>query len=491
MERPLKVRLRKAGILLIIENLPRDLVHYLGGKFTYERVVFNRERHRRVSVKTRTVRLWRIDRFGSFVTGIGFLNRVKEILSGRGISFEVVDEQVPEFPLPDFSLVKSMMTLRPGQADLLVAVASHERGLVKCPPAFGKSQMIAAICLMYPKTRIVVTAVRTDVVRTLVRMIGDFGVDVGQLGAGKRDIDHRVVVSTARSLHHLPADRFSLLLVDEVHEFAAPTYMSALSAFGHCRAFGFSATPEGRFDNADIELECFFGPVIYERSFEDSEKLGVVVPIKVFWVDVPPIDTYVRPDYEDIVEYKRHAIWTNDHRNRIIAAAARVFDRENQIMITVEKVEHAVHLKRFLPDYVLVFGSVSERSLKRILRADLIDRDELIASVRKRAEYLKEFEAGELRKVIATDVWSTGVSFEKLSVVVRADAGVSEIKNVQIPGRVCRVSGEKKYGVLVDFTDRFDPRMAARARIRRRVYENQGWQQDELRNLSSLPRGSG
>jgi hypothetical protein len=80
---------------------------------------------------------------------------------------------------------------------------------------------------------------------------------------------------------------------------------------------------------------------------------------------------------------------------------------------------------------------------------------------------------------IATPVWATGVSFDGLQVLVRADGGGSETNNHQWPGRVARIDPQtnKSYGILVDFIDRFDRWAYGRSLLRRKTYKKNGWVQ--------------
>jgi superfamily II DNA or RNA helicase len=100
----------------------------------------------------------------------------------------------------------------------------------------------------------------------------------------------------------------------------------------------------------------------------------------------------------------------------------------------------------------------------------------------------KDFEAGTLKKVIATDVWSTGVDFPQLSVLIRADARASEIMDVQAPGRVVRrhdASG-KDHGLVIDCMDYFDGALMRRSIERKRTYTKQGWEQETKRTRGKL-----
>jgi superfamily II DNA or RNA helicase len=100
----------------------------------------------------------------------------------------------------------------------------------------------------------------------------------------------------------------------------------------------------------------------------------------------------------------------------------------------------------------------------------------------------RDFESGELKKVIATDVWSTGVDFPQLSVLIRADARASVIMDVQAPGRVVRrhdASG-KDHGLVIDCMDYFDTAFMRRSTERKRTYAKQGWEQDNKRVRGKL-----
>lgn len=86
------------------------------------------------------------------------------------------------------------------------------------------------------------------------------------------------------------------------------------------------------------------------------------------------------------------------------------------------------------------------------------------------------FAEGQVRRVIANNVWSTGVNFRNLGILVRADAAASSILDGQIPGRICRrVPGIKESALLVDVWDEWDDTFLRRSRSRRVNYTKRGW----------------
>jgi superfamily II DNA or RNA helicase len=100
---------------------------------------------------------------------------------------------------------------------------------------------------------------------------------------------------------------------------------------------------------------------------------------------------------------------------------------------------------------------------------------------RRRNQLRLDFTAGRLRKAIATDVWSTGVSFNGLAALVRADGRGTPILDEQIPGRLSRTNAAsgKRGALLIDSDDAFDRSYAGTARKRRKNYAEKGWAQYE------------
>jgi superfamily II DNA or RNA helicase len=86
----------------------------------------------------------------------------------------------------------------------------------------------------------------------------------------------------------------------------------------------------------------------------------------------------------------------------------------------------------------------------------------------------KDFESGDLQKVIATTVWKEGVDFPDLEVVIRADGMSGYIVGIQMGGRLTRLSPKDK--ILIDFNDDFGPKLQDRADRRFDHYRKEGWQ---------------
>jgi superfamily II DNA or RNA helicase len=472
-------------------------------------------------VLTETKRLYCFDDHGRLFCGAGYLDRLYTELTRAGYNVGYVDltpdrpdvfiprwdrlARLPEFTpqpgdpaalaqalaagrLPDVSLAR-----RVKQDEIIRAVARRidlrDGGIVQAPAGLGKSMLLAAFPILYPKAKIAVVVPGQDNVFKTSRHLTRFLPNITIQGCGKtaRTAD-RVVVYSLDSAHHIPQD-VDLILCDEVHKAGAPEAAGTLNhvALSALR-IGLTATPTGRGDGSDARLEGLFGPVFYRMTWPEAVALGLVVNIEVRWLaanfPANPAAGLTNPSTR-----KKRGIWNHDARNALFAAAVRKHP-DDQVLMLVETIEHALVLQRLLPEFTLVYGAQDLDYFKKWRRAALIAADFAPVSPAQREAMRQDFERGALRKVIATDVWSTGVSFDALAVLARLDARASTILNEQIPGRTSRVhtASGKAVGILYDSDDFFDPGFRATGFRRRADYKEKGWAQKDLGRADNLAR---
>lgn len=267
------------------------------------------------------------------------------------------------------------------------------------------------------------------------------------------------------------------LLVHNCHEMAADNAAAQLVRWQNSRNYGLSASHDMRWDGKDARMHGVFGPIIFRVDYQQAQAANMVVPIEVHWSDVV-MDYDPASGYED-VEKKRHAIWKNDFRNAVIARDAHKYDDDTQVLITVDTLEHAMHLKKLLPEFTLVYmeNGLSTSDRDKYAKLGCCEPDEPFMTFERRQQLTKDFETGKLKKAICTTVWNVGVSFNKLAVLIRAAAGGSSINDIQIPGRVSRVAEGKDCGVVHDYLDQFSMTYRRQAAMREKTYEMNGWRQ--------------
>lgn len=453
-------------------------------RYTYIKILRGQEAWdfagQRKPVKQELRLLYTYDKYGRLVCGSGFLDRVTKLLTVNGFTVVVEDcnaihPRADRFK-QDWDNVVRNFTFRVRQDEILLKVAAEPRGIVEAPTGVGKTFLYKAIGLLFPHANIVIITRRKDILQGIRMELSKDLPNIGQVGGGMKKVS-RITVCTADSLHRLDPDRVDILIGEEVHELAAASYSQEIAKFRYCRMYGFSADPKGRLDNADMKLESLFGPIIFKMTYPEAVSHGLVVPIRVRWIDVT-LPNNPCAGLRDIPR-NRHGLWRNTGRNQLIANAARGFNDDEQVLIMVTTFEHAVYLRQFLPEFTLCYAERADSTdFDRYVGNGRLPVDEPVMTNTRRQLLRQQFEQGTLKKVIATDVWSTGVSFDSLSVLIRGDARSSPIMDSQIPGRVCRIDTAKTVGLVIDCLDQFDPGFREAARIRRRHYESKEWEQD-------------
>lgn len=414
-------------------------------------------------------------------TALGMSEKIVKMLRALKVRPCFVDDtDATRDPLriaPDWNRINSVK-FRPQQKECLKAISSRPGGVIVAPTGFGKTFLIGMLGILYPTAKITVCTKSVEIAQRIFSDLKGLLDSVGMVGGGFNQTGARVTVVTADSLAKVAGD-CDFFFFDECHQAAAETYTSAiLSIFKYARRYGFTATPEGRSDGADPALDMLFGPRIFELSYQDGVDLGLVVPIKVRWIVSDCGYTFGgNPKYLSSMERKRIAIWKNDCRNQLIVEDIRKQAKDASILVLVETIEHAILLNKLLPDFKLCYSTMKDYDLERYKSEGLVPPDYVPLSKKDRVELCQDFLSGKVKRVISTDVWSTGVDFPSLSMVYSVSGRVSKILTTQGAGRVSRLFTGKTCGNVVDVQDTYPPEFAAFSRKRFSTYTELGWEQ--------------
>ncbi len=421
---------------------------------------------------------------GRLTTGFGFLTSIVNRLKLHGYDLHYIDvsppRQRPDCYVPDWENVNRHVSFRARQRECLQLITQNEIGLINAATGFGKTFMFSSIAHCYPHAKIHIVVRPKDVAARIVRELSKTMPNIGQIGGGKSFMGDRITVFTAGSLHRSDGD-CDILLADEVHLLMTGTTASELGrAYRFSRNFGFTATPDGRMDGADAQLELFFGRQIFALTYEEAVALALVVPIHVRWLVIR--DDYNPAKDKSGVPRMRWGVWRNDFRNQAIANDVRTNhgDPDTQVLILCATIDHAIHLWQQLPEFSMCYGSFDPEELARYKKNGMLPDTFIPTDAARREQMRLGFEEGTLKKVIATDVWATGVDFDQLGVLYRVDARESEILDTQAPGRVSRIHADKSCGEVIDCYDAFDTALKRKADTRRRHYKNLNWTQSGI-----------
>lgn len=436
-----------------------------------ERTSWQERMHTGKRFSTTTVALYKFQsETDSIFIPRGLIQRTIDTLKSKAIEHDFID--LTPVNLPDPQLQKMQLNLmgnRPDQMECLAKVFTSDGGVIEGPTGLGKTFMICQIVRAYPTARILICSYRKDVLKSIHERLKEHvnKHELGFVGGSKKDL-RRVTAVTADSLLHAKPEECDLFLYDEVHEAASERRSKYISAIKNAKRFGFSASPQGRSDGADLVIEALFGPVIFKQSYQNANAQGVVATIDVKCINVSGQNI----PFDEEVEQYRYGIWRNSLRNNLIALAAkRGLETNRQTLIIVDKLEHALALKNILVDWPLVHGPTSEEQIRYFTSINILPNKSWLCSPDQRDYMRTQFEHGKMRFAIATGVWSQGVDMRHLDLLIRGDARSAAIPSTQIPGRLSR----GKHGTLVDFNDRFDERFLRRSKARLALYASKGW----------------
>jgi superfamily II DNA or RNA helicase len=407
----------------------------------------------------------------------GYGQRITDTLKGAGIDVTEEDLMPSGLPEPRFDLVQNV-EWRGNQAGVLANMLASRNGVIHCPTGWGKSFLLYQIMRLYPDSKIIFTVPSKDVAREIYDSLRRYDPEIGFVGDGEVN-PQRVTVAISHSLKHCDKNA-ALLIGDECHSLVSEMFRNVLVQFRRAKFLGMTASPEGRSDNGDGFIEALFGPKIAEIEYDEAVQSGNVVPLKVWAFECrkgPDVTGLDRKDLKD-----RAGIWNNLARNQLITIATHralaEYGEDAQVLIMVDKAEHAYRLQQLMPEFTVVTGEIDADRAQELQKDGALLPGQLLCTTKDRKRYKADFASGKLRRVIATFVWSKGVNFQDLNILVRADGLGSEIHSTQVPGRLSRLGSEKQktHGLLIDFIDRFSSDLESRSQNRLRVYRKHGWQ---------------
>lgn len=411
-----------------------------------------------------------------FCTYAGYYDHIHRELSKLPLPLNVSVRLSHKLPEPEIAKLEGVQW-RPRQIDVFSRMMAHEGGVIVCPTAFGKSFLIRQLSRVYPTAKIVVTVTSLDVARTLYEELKTTISDLGFCGTGMQR-PQRVTVAVTNSLDNCDPEA-QLVLVDEAHCALAPSVIKKLNRFRRAKLFGFTASPTGRSDGGDGFMEALFGSTLIDVSYQEGVKHGNIVQLKVRvykCTSGPKLDGIDDKNYVD-----QQGIIRNKVRNELVVRATRELETslgpDAQILVMVDKIEHAYMLYQLLPEYTVVTGVLPMDRRDELTRLGILSAGQKLCTAKDRDTHRKAFERNELKRVIATRVWEKGVDFRDLQGLVRADGLASTIAACQIPGRLSRLGKtvDKEQGILVDINDTFSNNLKGRSRRRLKYYTGNGW----------------
>ena len=355
---------------------------------------------------------------------------------------ELVDKRVLNpvpFPLP-------RIPLRDAQVPVFNQV--DDSCFINAKVGWGKTFTALNIARKLGQKTLIIThtAMLRDQWRDEVRAL--FGMEPGIIGSGQFDIeDHAIVIGNVQTVTKV-LDRiqkeFGTVILDEAHHVPATTFSAIIDSIYARYRIALSGTML-RTDGKHVIFKDYFGPVLIQPPQSDTMNpvvklipTGISLPTTLGWAQKINKLLY-DPDYQQFVASIAITQILNGH----------------SVLIVADRVEFLNNVKELIgANCVLITGET-----------DYDTRKSLIASV----------EAGEALCVAGSrQIFSEGISINRLSCVILAVPTSNPISLEQIIGRIMRQHPDKLAPVVLDLQFSSGPEKRQNT-ARQGFYLSKGW----------------
>lgn len=452
-----RVRLRASDIdAETFTAIQREFTHKNPAKAKIERqaegAVFDRARpwlkhalRKKAEQEPATIATWQLGS-GELSLPRGGRDRVQELLEDHDYLCDIDDRRtLGTLPRPN---ARHAIDLRPFQETIVAAGMREEEGITRSPTGSGKT--VALIGLMVeanlPSLIIVNEQGLLDQwVRELRGWLGLSSDQVGVIGGGKKELRPVTVgmQQTLRTCVDKVAPYFGFVGCDEVHLFAAKTFLEVVDKFPAKYRVGVS-DDEKRKDGKEFLLYDTLGPVIAQVREDTLLESGFILDVEIRLVPT----TFEREWWDELDPRARGMAM-----NRLLAEMSEDKER-NEIAVNI-----ATHVARSEGQQVLVMAHYVEHC-RRLLadvartnpRVGLLVGEDKTAYTRSLAGLMR----GEVQIGVGTyKKMGTGIDVKTLARgVAVTPVHLNKFFLKQLRGRFCRSAEGKTDAILYVLWDR-------------------------------------
>lgn len=355
---------------------------------------------------------------------------------------ELVDKRVLNpvpFPLP-------RIPLRDAQVPVFDQVT--DSCFINAKVGWGKTFTALNIARKLGQKTLIIThtAMLRDQWRDEVRAL--FGMEPGIIGSGQFDIeDHAIVIGNVQTVTKVLGQiqkEFGTVILDEAHHVPATTFSSIIDGIYARYRIALSGTML-RTDGKHIIFKDYFGPVLIQPP--QSDTMNPIVKLIPTGISLPTTLGWAQKINK--------LLYDEDYQQFVASLAITQILNGHSVLIVADRVEFLNNVKELIgANCVLITGET-----------DYDTRKSLIASV----------EAGEALCVAGSrQIFSEGISINRLSCVILAVPTSNPISLEQIIGRIMRQHPDKLNPVVLDLQFSSGPEKRQNT-ARQGFYLSKGW----------------
>jgi superfamily II DNA or RNA helicase len=356
--------------------------------------------------------------------------------------YELVDKRVVNsvpFPMP-------RIALRAAQVPVYDEVV--DSCFINAKVGWGKTFTALNIARKLGQKTLIIT--HTAMLRDQWRdeVIKLFGMTPGTIGSGKFDIeDHAIVIGNVQTVTKLLPQiqkEFGTVILDEAHHVPAATFSSIIDGIYARYRIALSGTML-RTDGKHVIFKDYFGPTLIQPP--QSDTLNPVIKLIPTGISLPTQLPWAQKINK--------LLYDEDYQQFVAALAITQILNGHSVLIVADRVEFLTNVKELIgANCVLITGET-----------DYDTRKSLINSV----------ETGESLCVAGSrQIFSEGISINRLSCVILAVPTSNPISLEQIIGRIMRQHPDKLDPVVLDLQFSSGPEKRQNT-ARQGFYLSKGW----------------
>lgn len=316
-----------------------------------------------------------------------------------------------------------MLELRPYQRDCVNAIDNMQRGtgLVSMATGLGKTVVFSHI---KRKGRVLIISHREELVHQPIRYYDcPCGIEQGNEVSNGEEVISASVQSLIRRLDKFPSDYFDMIITDEAHHAAAPSYKRVYEHFKPRVHIGFTATPN-RGDK--VRLDDVFESIIFQRDLKWGIKEGYLTDIDCIRVSVSYDLRLVKRRMGDFAVNELDKAVNTDKSNREIAEIYKRYAK-GQTLIFATSVEHAHNIAKCIEGAVVVSQKTPNRK-----------------------QIIEDFTNRKIPCIVNCMIFTEGTDMPLIETVIIARPTQNASLYTQMVGRGLRKYPGKKHLTLID-----------------------------------------
>ena len=358
----------------------------------------------------------------------------------------VVDKRITvDMPFPD-----PLIPLRPEQK--LVVDEVNDSCFINALVGWGKTFTALHVARKLGQKTLVIThttMLRDQWVEEIQNL---FGIQPGIIGSGQFDLDSSIVVGNVQTVtkHGLALSKeFGTVIMDEGHHTPATTFTELIDSMYARYRIGLSGTMI-RKDGKHILLRDYFGDKVYKPP--QSHTLNPYVKLLRPGISLTHGEVWVKKI--------NNLLYDPDYQEYISVLAKTQIAIGHSVLIVADRVEFLNNVKELIGENcVLVTGETEFEARKRIA---------------------EDVDSGVVRCICGSrQIFSEGISINRLSCVILAAPIANEVLLEQIVGRIMRKHENKLDPVVIDiqFSGYADKKQN---NLRLGFYLNKGWEVESV-----------